>query len=145
MHRFTLKIYLMSWVGSCIFVNIAWANACPPIFTIGEQTAYDKALQSKKPLIKVGPLKASDVPPQFPRIFLEADGSYGGGEALASPKEAIAKINVLIKSGVLAQSSRWEVYTLEGCFDQDTYELHPHDFRINKNLKVTKKIVLSNI
>jgi hypothetical protein len=103
------------------------------VYTIG---AYDQAFSQQEQVMKLGPLPANEVPPALPSAFLEKDGSYGGGEAFQTIEQACLVLKQQLASGVLPSTEVWHIYLLDANWNQDTYPLHPHDFRISRTVRV---------
>lgn len=107
------------------------------VYTIG---AYEEAFAQGKTVTKLGPLSAANVPPVFPKSFLEKDGSYAGGEVFDSIERALATLKEQLSSEILPKELNWHIYLLEADFQKDTYELHPNDFRIKHTVNVLKRV-----
>lgn len=124
---------------SCLLLLLSSGSAvaCEHVYTIG---AYDEAFSQHAEITKLGPLSANQVPPSLPKTFLEADGSYGGGEAFCTIQQARNVMIKQIRSGVLPANENWHVYRLDADWKLDTYELHPGDFRIKHAVKVLKEV-----
>ncbi len=119
------------------FSSNVWANNCNKVYTIG---AYDEAFSKNTIVTKLGPMAAADVPPIIPKAFLEKDGSYGGGEAFCTIKQACHALKKQLASGVLPKNEHWHIYLLDADWNQDTYKLHTNDFRIKHPVKVLKPV-----
>lgn len=132
-----MKKYLINilFIASCLFGVPATANQCEQVYTIG---AYDDAFSQGKPVIKLGPLSATEVPPVLPKSFLEKDGSYAGGEAFCSVKQATDALQEQLASGVLPANERWHIYVLDAHWDRDIYQLKLNDFRLKHSVNVLK-------
>lgn len=111
--------------------------ACKLVYTIG---AYDEPFAKRAEISKLGPLLASDIPAVLPKSFLENDGSYGGGEAFCTIRQACIMLKQQLASGILPPTESWHIYLLDASWEKDIYELHPKDFRIKHNVKVIKLI-----
>ncbi|VVC75831.1 hypothetical protein AQUSIP_11280 [Aquicella siphonis] len=120
-----------------LIVPIKSMAVCKNVYTIG---AYDKVFSNHAEVIKLGPLIAKDAPSTVPKSFLEADGSYGGGEAFCTIQAACDILMRQVESGVLPASENWHIYLLDADWDHDTYQLHPNDLRINRSVKVLKLV-----
>ncbi|OGT37391.1 MAG: hypothetical protein A3F12_06440 [Gammaproteobacteria bacterium RIFCSPHIGHO2_12_FULL_38_14] len=127
----------------CLFIlNLTYsvtsmARNYNSIYTIG---AYDEAFSKHETVIKLGPIAATEVPPTIPKSFLEKDGSYGGGEAFCTIKQACHGLKNQLASGKLPKNESWHIYILDANWNEDTYQLHANDFRIKRPLKVIKLI-----
>lgn len=107
------------------------------VYTIG---AYDEAFAKHAIVTKLGPLPADQVSAVIPKSFLEKDGRYGGGEAFCTIQQACRALKKQLASGVLPKNMSWHIYLLNANWDQDTYLLHPQDFRIKHALIVLKQV-----
>lgn len=114
-------------------------SRCSRVYTIGDVN-YDKALESGKPSIKLGVIPAGQVPPIFPKSFLEADGSYGGGVVYCSIEGAKQGLNNLLEKNILPKEMEWHIYELEATWETDVYKLKVNDFRLKKTSKVKKRV-----
>lgn len=118
-----------------MFFSNVWANNCNKVYTIG---AYDGSFSKHAAVTKLGPIAAANVPVVIPKSFLEKDGSYGGGEAFCTIKQACHALKKQVASGVLLKNEHWHIYLLDADWNRDTYKLHPNDFRIKHPVKVLK-------
>ncbi len=114
-----------------------WASNCNHVYTIG---AYDEAFSKHATITKLGPIAAADVPPTIPKSFLEKDGSYGGGEALCTIKQACRVLKKQLATGELPKNENWHIYLLDADWNRDTYKLHANNFRIKHLVKVLKLV-----
>jgi len=108
----------------------AQANA---VYTFG---AYDDPFSKQATVLKLGPLPTSEIPSEFPRRFLEADGSYGGGEAFQSIADACRGLQEFAAVGRLPAGNHWHIYLTDAMWGSDTYELRPRDFRLSHTATV---------
>jgi len=132
-----LLFFVSVFILNLTFFSNVWANNCDKVYTIG---AYDEAFSKQANVTKLGPIAAADVPPTIPKSFLEKDGSYGGGEALCTIKQACHALKKQLASGVLPKSETWHIYLLDADWNRDTYKLHANDFRIKHSAKVLKLV-----
>lgn len=128
---FFVGIFILNLI---LFQN-ALASNCKYVYTIG---AYDEAFSKHVTVTKLGPIAAADVPPTIPKSFLEKDGSYGGGEALCTIKQACRVLKKQLASGELPKNENWHIYLLDADWNRDNYKLHANDFRIKHPVKVLK-------
>lgn len=112
---------------------------CSGVYTIGEGS-YDKSLENGNPSIKLGPISVDQVPPFFPKSFLEPDGSYAGGVVYCSPEEAAMGLNKLLEKGILPNEMEWHIYELDANWKTDVYLLKKGDYRLQKPSKVKKRV-----
>lgn len=112
---------------------------CSGVYTIGE-VSYDKSLENGNPSIKLGPISVDQVPPFFPKSFLEPDGSYAGGVVYCSPEEAAMGLNKLLGKGILPNEMEWHIYELDANWKTDVYLLKKGDYRLQKPSKVKKRV-----
>jgi hypothetical protein len=112
---------------------------CSEVYTVGE-VSYDQALADGKPIMKLGPIPAGNVPPIFPKSFLEPDGSYGGGIVYQSVENAKDGLAALLKNGTLPAGLEWHIYQLDAEWENDVYELKKGDYRLKKPCPVEKRI-----
>ena len=133
-----MKKYLLSSIILISFSlgGIAYAN-CKHVYTIG---AYDEVFAKHASITKLGPLPASEIPPGLPKSFLEKDGSYAGGEAFCTIKQACRILKQQVSSGVLPNTENWHIYILDAGWNQDTYKLRLNNFRIKHPVKVLKLV-----
>ncbi len=132
----TKKYFLLFILLLAASLNGTAAN-CKQVYTIG---AYDEAFAKHATVAKLGPIPATDIPPTFPKSFLEQDGSYGGGEAFCSIKQACHTLKQQIASGLLPKTENWHIYLLDADWHKDIYELYPNDFRIKHSVSVLKMV-----
>ncbi|KTD07255.1 DVU_2496 family lipoprotein [Legionella jamestowniensis] len=114
-----------------------WVNQCQKVYTIG---AYDEAFKQQVVVMKLGPLPANKVPPAIPQSFLEADGSYGGGEGTCTITQACQLLKEQLDSGILPSDENWHIYQLEADWEKDIYQLHPNDYRLKHPVRVLKLV-----
>ncbi len=114
-------------------------SKCSGVYTIGD-ISYDKSLENGNNSIKLGPIPAEQVPPIFPKSFLEADGSYGGGVVYCSAEGAIQGLNNLLQKSILPKDMEWHIYELEATWEIDVYELNKNDFRLKNPSKVKSRV-----
>lgn len=115
----------------------AWTSNCKYVYTIG---AYDEAFSKHVAVTKLGPIPAADVPLELPKSFLEKDGSYGGGEAFCTIKQACRKLKKQLTAGILPKNLNWHIYLLAVDWNRDTYKLNTNDFRIMRSSEVLKLV-----
>ena len=108
------------------------------MYTYGD-AAYDAKLQEGIKPVKFGQIPADKVPGEFPRKFLEADGSYGGGRVFPSIEEAEFSIAKAKGEGMLPVGDSG-IYELEGDWDSYTYEAAPNDFRLRRSTNVIRRV-----
>ena len=109
------------------------------VYTIGE-VSYDKSLENGNPSIKLGPIPADQVPPVFPKSFLEPDGSYAGGGVYSSPEEAAMGLTKLLEKGILPKDMEWHIYELDANWETDVYLLKKGDYRLQKPSRVKRRV-----
>ncbi|WP_051251659.1 DVU_2496 family lipoprotein [Psychrilyobacter atlanticus] len=114
-------------------------SRCSGVYTIADIN-YDKSLENGKPVIKLGVILADQVPPTFPKSFLEADGSYGDGVVYCSVEEAIQGLNNLLEKKILPKEMEWHIYELGATWETDVYQLKTNDFRLKTPSKVKKRV-----
>ncbi len=110
---------------------------CDNVYTIGD---YDNSLIANGMVIKLGPENAQEVTDNFPKSFLESDGTYGGGEAFCSIERACEVMFQLKNNGTLPYDGNWRIYLLQARWDKDVYQLKNDDYRINKPVKVLQEV-----
>ena len=130
-----LLFFASAIILNLTFFSTVWANNCNKVNTIG---AYDEVFSKHAAVTKLGPIAAPDVPPIIPKSFLEKDGSYGGGEAFCTIKQACNALKKQLASGVLLKNENWHIYLLDADWSRDTYKLNTNDFRIKHPVKVLK-------
>ncbi|MDI9818798.1 MULTISPECIES: DVU_2496 family lipoprotein [unclassified Legionella] len=133
MEKFNFFLFILNLIVS--FNSIA--GNCKHVYTLG---AYDEAFSKHMTITKLGPIAAVNVPPMIPKSFLEKDGSYGGGEALCTVKQACRALKKQLVSGELPKNENWHIYLLDADWNRDTYKLHADDFRIKHPVKVLKLV-----
>lgn len=112
---------------------------CSEVYTVGE-VSYDQALADGKSIMKLGPIPAGNVPPVFPKSFLESDGSYGGGIVYKSVEDAKDGLAASLKNGTLPAGLEWHIYQLDAEWENDVYELKKDDYRLKQPCPVEKRI-----
>lgn len=131
-------ILYSSWLLVLTLISLkAWTSSCTKIYTID---AYDAAFKQHAIVKKLGPIPASQVPSAIPKSFLENGGSYGGGEVRCTISEACQLLSTQLASGLLANNENWHIYRLDGNWDNDTYQLHPNDYRIKHPMVVLELV-----
>lgn len=100
---------------------------CNRLYTIG---AYDEEFNKHVTVIKPGKLTSSEVPTDFPKVLLESDGSYAGGEVFCSVKQACAALKQLSAKEDFPKDQKWHVYVIDAEWKKDTYKLRADEYRI---------------
>ncbi len=131
-------------VAGLLILNVSCAQfnhftQCKTMYTFGDAN-YDKQLSVGIHPTKIGPIVADKVPGNFPRKFLEPDGSYGGGRVFCSIREAEQAILDARSKSLLSQEGEWGIYQLSGDWKSYVYELHPNDYRLSKPTTVIKRV-----
>ena len=125
--------------ASCLALANQQQGKCSGVYTIGE-VSYDKSLERGNPIVKLGPIPADQVPPVFPKSFLESDGSYAGGMVYCSPEEAATGLTELLDNGILPKDMEWHIYELDANWETDVYLLKKGDYRLQKPSRVKKRV-----
>ena len=131
-----IACFLIVSVGCVISEN---RSHCKALYTFGDAT-YAKKLAAGVSPIKLGPIAADKVPANFPRKFLEADGSYGGGRVFCSVAEAEQAVLEAKEQNMINANEEWGVYLVDGDWKTYAYELHPNDFRLRSSRAVIKRV-----
>jgi hypothetical protein len=110
------------------------------IYTYGDAPSYDRQLDQGTAPMKLGAISAEQLPGGFPRKFLEADGSYGGGRVFRSVEEAEIALHEAEEKNIIPKGENWGIYQVEGDWAAITYEINPHDYRLRQSARVVKRV-----
>lgn len=109
------------------------------MYTFGDAN-YDKQLKSGVKPVKYGAIPADRVPANFPKQYLEADGSYGGGRVFTTTGDAQRAVNEAMQQGVLSPNQHWGIYEVDADWSSHAYELKPNDYRLKESANVIRRV-----
>lgn len=112
---------------------------CNIIYTYGD-ASYDRQLEQGITPMKLGVIPVEKIAENFPKKFLESDGSYGGGRVYCTIEEAELAIIDAENKNILSKGETWGIYQVDGDWQSNTYELKPNDHRLRESAPVLKRV-----
>lgn len=146
MFKWGVHLYLASVVilSGCatppsVYAPVVPQQQCSVIYTYGD-ASYDRQLEAGISPIKLGAIPVEQVTSNFPKKFLELDGSYGGGRVFCTIEAAEAAIIDAENKNILSKGESWGIYEVEGDWQANTYELKPNDHRLRHSSPVLRRV-----